>query len=485
MFCHVWQRPTISTMNQPTNTNKFSRFFALVKQSLRGGEYDYTSGNVRVAIILLAIPMILELSLESVFAVVDIFFVSKLGSNATQTVGLTESVITIVYSLAIGLSTAATAMVARRVGEKNTEAAAHAGMQALIMSIIATVFISAAGLIFAPDILRIMGATPDVVKEGVVFTRIMLGGSVVIILLFLINGIFRGAGNAAIAMRSLWLASLINIFLCPALINGWGPLPELGLKGAAIATTIGRGTGVLYQCYHLFLNKKGTINLRKEHFIIDFPLMKSLVKIAWPATFQFIIASGSWIVLSQLVAVTGGTHASAGYQIAIRNVVFFILPAWGLSNAAATLVGQNLGAKQPGRAEQSVLLTTKYNAIFMSGVMLLFIFFARPIISIFTSVPEDLHYGAQSLQIIGTGYIFYGIGMVMIQALNGAGDTKTPTRINLLCFWFFQIPLAYLLVKVFKMGVIGAFIAIPVAESVLALSAWYYFKKGKWKEVKV
>jgi len=485
MFCHVWQRPTISTMNQPTNTNKFSRFFALVKQSLRGGEYDYTSGNVRVAIILLAIPMILELSLESVFAVVDIFFVSKLGSNATQTVGLTESVITIVYSLAIGLSTAATAMVARRVGEKNPKAASHAGMQALIMSLIATVFISAAGLVFAPDILRIMGATPEVVKEGTVFTRIMLGGSVVIILLFLINGIFRGAGNAAIAMRSLWLASLINIFLCPALINGWGPFPELGLKGAAIATTIGRGAGVLYQCYHLFLNKKGIINLGKEHFIIDFPLMKSLVKIAWPATFQFIIASGSWIVLSQLVAVTGGTHASAGYQIAIRNVVFFILPAWGLSNAAATLVGQNLGAKQPGRAERSVLLTTKYNAIFMSGVMLLFIFFARPIISIFTSVPEDLHYGAQSLQIIGTGYIFYGIGMVMIQALNGAGDTKTPTRINLLCFWFFQIPLAYLLVKVFKIGVIGAFIAIPVAESVLALSAWYYFKKGKWKEVKV
>ena len=485
MFCHVWQRPTISTMNQPFNTNKFSRFFALVKHSLRGGEYDYTSGNVRVALILLAIPMILELSLESVFAVVDIFFVSKLGSNATQTVGLTESVITIVYSLAIGLSTAATAMVARRVGEKNPKAAAHAGMQALIMSLIATVFISAAGLVFAPDILRIMGATPEVVKQGTVFTRIMLGGSVVIILLFLINGIFRGAGNAAIALRSLWLASLINIFLCPALINGWGPFPELGLKGAAIATTIGRGAGVLYQCYHLFLNKKGIINLGKEHFIIDFPLMKSLVKIAWPATFQFIIASGSWIVLSQLVAVTGGTHASAGYQIAIRNVVFFILPAWGLSNAAATLVGQNLGAKQPGRAERSVLLTTKYNAIFMSGVMLLFIFFAHPIISIFTRVPEDLHYGAQSLQIIGTGYIFYGIGMVMIQALNGAGDTKTPTRINLLCFWFFQIPLAYLLVKVFKMGVIGAFISIPVAESVLALSAWYYFKKGKWKEVKV
>ena len=472
-------------MSQSTYTNKVSYFFSLFKQSLRGGEYDYTQGSIRAAILLLAVPMILELSLESVFALVDIFFVSKLGSNAVQTVGLTESVITLVYSLAIGLSTAATAMVARRIGEKNPEAAAHAGMQALIMSLIATVFISAAGIIFAPDILRIMGATPVVIKEGAVFTRIMLGGSVVIILLFLINGIFRGAGNAAIAMRSLWIASIINIILCPAFINGWGPLPELGLKGAAIATVIGRGTGVLYQCYFLFKGKKGSISLGKEHFIIDFPLMKSLVKIAWPATFQFIIASGSWIVLAHLVAVTGGTHASAGYQIAIRNMVFFILPAWGLSNAAATLVGQNLGAKQPDRAEKSVLLTTKYNAIFMSGVMLLFIFFARPIISFFTTVPEDLKFGAQALQIMGTGYIFYGIGMVMIQALNGAGDTKTPTWINFFGFWLFQIPLAYLLVKVFKLGVVGAFIAIPVAESALAIAAWYYFKKGKWKKVKV
>jgi len=472
--------------NQAVHKNKLSHFISLIGQSLRGGNYDYTQGSIRVAIVLLAIPMILELSLESVFAVVDIFFVSKhIGSNATQTVGLTESVLTVIYSLAIGLSVGATAMVARRIGEKDPAAAAHAGMQALIMALFATVIISITGAIFAPNILRIMGATPDVIKEGTVFTRIMLGGSVVIILLFLINGIFRGAGNAAIAMRSLWLASLINIFLCPALILGWGPLPALGLKGAAIATTIGRGMGVLYQCYHLFWNKKGIINLSKEHFIIDFSVMKSLIKIAWPATFQFIIASGSWIVLTQLIATTGGTHASAGYQIAIRNVMFFILPAWGLSNAAATLVGQNLGAKEPGRAEKSVMLTTKYNAIFMSGVMLLFIFFAKPIISIFTLVPEDLAYGAQSLQIMGVGFIFYGIGMVMIQALNGAGDTKTPTWINFFSFWMFQIPLAYLLAKGFDMGPTGAFIAVPVAETFLALTAWYYFKKGKWKEVKV
>lgn len=471
--------------NSSLHKTKWAHFIFLVRQSLRGNEYDYTQGSIRVAIILLAIPMILELSLESVFAVVDIFFVSKLGSNAVQTVGLTESVITLVYSLAIGLSTAATAMVARRIGEKNSDAAAHAGMQALILSLIATVFISAAGIVFAPNILYIMGATDAVVREGAVFTRIMLGGSIVIILLFLINGVFRGAGNAAIAMRSLWLASLLNIFLCPSLIYGWGPFPELGLQGAAIATTLGRGAGVLYQCYHLFGNKKSTINFRKEHFIIDFPLMKSLIKLAWPATFQFIIASGSWIVLAQLVAVTGGTHASAGYQIAIRNVVFFILPAWGLSNAAATLVGQNLGARQPGRAEKSVLLTARYNAIFMSAVMLLFIFFADPIIRLFTAEPEDVYFGTLSLQIMGTGYIFYGVGMVMIQALNGAGDTKTPTKINLICFWLFQVPLAYLLVKIFKLGVTGAFIAIPVAETALAIAAWYSFKKGKWKEIKI
>jgi putative MATE family efflux protein len=472
-------------MLETNHTNKLSYYISLIRRSIRGSDYDYTQGSIRVAIVLLAIPMILELSLESVFAVVDIFFVSSLGSKATQTVGLTESVITIVYSLAIGLSTAATAMVARRIGEKDPLAASHAGMQALIMAIIATVIVSSAGVIFAPNILHVMGASGEVVKDGAIFTRIMLGGSLVIILLFLINGIFRGAGNAAIAMRSLWLASLINIFLCPALIKGWGPLPELGLKGAAVATTIGRGIGVLYQCYHLFWNKKSTINLSREHFIIDFPLMKSLIKIAWPATFQFIIASGSWIVLSQLVAKTGGEHASAGYQIAIRNLVFFILPAWGLSNAAATLVGQNLGAKRPERAEQSVMLTARYNAIFMTGVMLLFLFFARPIIGIFTHSPEDMAYGVQALRILGAGFIFYGIGMVMIQSLNGAGDTKTPTRINLVSFWFFQIPLAYLLVKGFNLGVVGAFIAIPVAETFLALAAWYYFRKGNWKKVVV
>ncbi len=463
---------------QQKDQSRFSYIIQTIKLSLNGDEQDYTQGSIRKAVFLLAIPMILELSLESVFAVVDMFFVGKLGQNAIATVGLTESVVTIIYSIAIGLSTAATAVVARRIGEKNPEAAAHAGAQSIIIAMIATVVLSIAGIVFAADVLQLMGASAEVVKEGAVFTRIMLGGSVAIMLLFLINGIFRGAGNAAMAMKSLWIASIINIILCPIFIH------YFGLKGAAIATVIGRSTGVLYQCYHLFKGS-GILKFHAYHFNWDGKIIRSIINIASPATIQFVIASGSWIVLARLVAETGGTTASAGYQIAIRNVVFFILPAWGLSNAAATLVGQNLGAKQPHRAEQSVLITAKYNAIFMGIVMLLFLFFATPIIRIFTQDAAVVEFGARALQIMGAGYIFYGLGMVMIQALNGAGDTKTPTIINLVCFWAFQIPLAYFLANGLGWKSTGAFIAIPIAETLIALIAWYYFKKGKWKEVKV
>jgi putative MATE family efflux protein len=473
--------------HQTVYKNKLSHFLSLVRQSLRGDEYDYTQGSIRKAIVLLAIPMILELCLESVFAVVDMYFVSHLEHGAKQamaTVGLTESVISIVYTLGFGVAMAATAVVARRIGEKDTEGAAHAGAQSILIGIGVSIVLSIAGVIFAPDILKLMGAAPDVVAEGTPFARIMFGSSLIIIMLFLINGIYRGAGDAAMALRSLWIASGINIILCPLLIYGYGPFPELGLKGAAIATVIGRTTGVIYQCYHLFGGKR-IIHLLKRHFKWDTPVIKTLVEVAWPATSQFFIQSGSWIVLSWLVSQTGSTDASAGYQVAIRNVVFFILPAWGLSNAAATLVGQNLGAKQPERAAQSVLLTTKYNAIFMGVVMLLFLLLAPQIMSIFTKEAEVHRYGVSALQIIGAGYIFYGIGMVMIQALNGAGDSKTPTIINLIGFWFFQIPLAWILAKTFNMGPIGAFIAIPVAESFLALAAWYYFRLGKWKEVKL
>ena len=406
------------------------------------------------------------------------FFVGKLGQNAIATVGLTESVITIVYSVAIGLSTAATAIVSRRIGEKNPEDAAHAGAQSLIVAAIVIVITSITGVVFAGDILSLMGASNDVVRDGAIFTRIMFGGSAAIMLLFLINGIFRGAGDAAMAMKSLWIASIINIVLCPIFIHFFG------LKGAAIATVIGRSTGVLYQCYHLFKGS-GILKFHKHHFKFDTPIIKSIITIAWPATLQFIIASGSWIILAKIVAETGGTTASAGYQIAIRNVVFFILPAWGLSNAAATLVGQNLGAKEIGRAEQSVYLTAKYNAIFMSFVMVLFIFFSHPIIHFFTKDEAVIAFGAKALQIIGTGYIFYGIAMVMTQALNGAGDTRTPTIINFICFWLFQVPLAYYLAKGLDMRSTGAFIAIPAAETLIALIAWYYFRRGKWKTVTV
>lgn len=465
-------------MSETIQPKFFPKLYAAIKLSLNGEEQDYTKGSIPKAVFLLAIPMILELSLESVFAVVDMFFVSKLGQNAIATVGLTESVITILYSIAIGLSTAATAVVARRIGEKNPEAAAHAGAQSLVIALLITFFLSIAGAVFAEEILGLMGASEAVIREGAVFTRIMFAGSIGIILLFLINGIFRGAGNAAMAMKSLWIASIINIILCPLLIHNYG------LKGAAIATVIGRCSGVLYQCYHLFKGS-GILKFNMPHFRIDMPIIRSIITIAWPATLQFVIASGSWIVIARLVAETGGTTASAGYQIAIRNVVFFILPAWGLSNAAATLVGQNLGAKQVERAEQSVLITAKYNAIFMSFVMILFLFFSEPIIRLFSSDDAVVAYGALSLQIIGSAYIFYGIGMVMTQALNGAGDTRTPTLINFVCFWLFQIPLAYFLAKGIDLKSTGAFIAIPVAETVIALVASYYFRKGKWKEVKV
>ncbi|CAN5825709.1 MATE family efflux transporter [soil metagenome] len=458
--------------------NNRASLLSVIRLSLNGEQQDYTQGSIRKAVFLLAIPMILELSLESVFALVDMFFVGKLGQNAIATVGLTESVITIVYSLAIGLSVGATAVVARRIGEKNPEAAAHAGAQSLIIAFFLTVILSVTGFIFAGDILRLMGASDDVVRDGTIFTRIMFGGCLPIILLFLINGIFRGAGDAAMAMKSLWIASGVNILLCPVLIHFFG------LKGAAIATVIGRSSGVIYQCYHLFKGS-GILKIHRPHFKYDNVIIKSLLKIGSPATFQFIMASGSWIVLARLVAETGGTEASAGYQIAIRNVIFFILPAWGLSNAAATLVGQNLGAKEFARAEESVLLTAKYSGIFMSFVTVIFVCFATQIISFFSKDAAVIDYGAKALRIIGTGYIFYGIGMVLTQSLNGAGDSKTPTLINFICFWLFQIPFAYLLAKGFGMESTGAFIAIPVAQALITILGWFYFKKGKWKEVKV
>ncbi|MES2853767.1 MAG: MATE family efflux transporter [Bacteroidota bacterium] len=467
--------------------NLFSRIFTTLKQAIKGDEsFDYTSGSIKKGVILLAIPMVLEMLMESVFALVDLYFVGHLeqSSYAIQAVGLTESVITIVYSIAIGISMAATAVVARRIGEKDPVAAAKAGMQAIIIAFVINTIISIFGFIYAKDILLFMGASIEAAEYGLNFTRIMMGGSLCIMLLFLINGIFRGAGNAAIAMKSLWLANICNIILCPILINGFGPIPAFGLMGAAMATTIGRSIGVLYQLYHLF-NGRGILKIIPSYFIPDLEQIKALVKIAAPGVLQFVIASCSWIFLAQLVATTGGDHGSAGYQTALRIMMFFILPAWGLSNAAATLVGQNLGAKKIERAEKSVFTTAKYNVIFMAIITVITLFFASSLISFFTNDLIIQKIAVEALQTMCLGYVFYGIGMVLINTFNGAGDTWTPTMINFFGFWLFQIPLAYLLSKYYKMGPTGVFIAIPIAETAITLASIVLYKRGKWKRIKV
>lgn len=467
--------------------NLFSRIFTTLKQAIKGDEsFDYTSGSIKKGVILLAIPMVLEMLMESVFALVDLYFVGHLeqSSYAIQAVGLTESVITIVYSIAIGISMAATAVVARRIGEKDPIAAAKAGMQAIIIAFVINTIISIFGFIYAKDILLFMGASVEAATYGVNFTRIMMGGSLCIMLLFLINGIFRGAGNAAIAMKSLWLANICNIILCPILINGFGPIPAFGLMGAAMATTIGRSIGVLYQLYHLF-NGRGILKIIPSYFIPDLEQIKALVKIAAPGVLQFVIASCSWIFLAQLVATTGGDHGSAGYQTALRIMMFFILPAWGLSNAAATLVGQNLGAKKIDRAEKSVFTTAKYNVIFMAIITVITLIFSNSLISFFTNDLIIQKIAVEALQTMCLGYVFYGIGMVLINTFNGAGDTWTPTMINFFGFWLFQIPLAYLLSKYYKMGPTGVFIAIPIAETAITLASIVLYKRGKWKRIKV
>ena len=463
-----------------------AKILSVIKQSLSGKELDFTEGSIRKAVILLAIPMMLEMAMESIFALVDLYFVGHLhnSSIAIQTVGLTESVLTIIYSLAIGMSMAATAVVARRVGEKDPVAASKAGMQAIVVAVVLNLILSFFAFIYAADILILMGASAQTAIEGVPFIRIMMGSSTIIVLLFLINGIFRGAGNAAIAMKSLMIANFANILLCPLLINGLGPIPAFGLTGAAIATTIGRGLGVCYQIYHLS-NGKGLLKPKLAYFKPHFEQIKALLKIATPGIFQFVIASCSWIFLAQLVATTGGDHGSAGYQTALRLMMFFMLPAWGMSNAAATLVGQNLGAKKIERAEQSVMKTAKYVAIYMLTVMLLTFAFGHYFISFFSNDPLIREFARTALNIMSAGYIFYGMGMVLISTFNGAGDTWTPTKVNFFGFWLFQIPLAYLLAKYFNLGPEGVFIAIPVAEIGIAIAGFILFKKGRWKTINV
>lgn len=451
--------------------------YLLFKESLNSEGKDFTKGSLRKAIFLLAVPMILEMCMESVFAVVDIFFVSKLGSAAAATVGLTESVLTIIYSLAIGLSMAATAMVARRVGEKDPEAAAVAGAQALLICLLLSVLISIVGLLYAPEILALVGASAEVIQMGSTYITIMLTGNLVIMLLFLINGIFRGAGDAAIAMKSLWLANICNIILCPLLIHFYG------LTGAAMATTTGRGIGVLYQLYHL--NKgQGVIKLSIAHFKPVITVIQSILNIASTGTLQFLIASASWIFMARIIA-GYGSDAIAGYTIAIRLIIFFLMPAWGLSNAAATLVGQNLGAKQIERAERSVWKTAKYNGVFMAIVSFLFITAAPFFVGLMSQEPMVIETGSNALRIISFGYLFYGVGMVMMNAFNGAGDSRTPTFINFFWFWIFQIPVAYLLSSYAQWGTNGVFWAIVITETCIAITSMILFKRGRWKTIKI
>jgi putative MATE family efflux protein len=464
-------------MTANTNPSGIKNIFSFIKQSLSSDEQDFTKGSIRKAVFLLAIPMILEMCMESIFAIVDIFFVSKLGSNAISTVGLTEGMLAIIYSIGFGMSMAATAMVARRVGEKNNEEAAKAGAQAIVLTVGISLVVSVIGILFSKQLLGLMGATQDVINYGSHFTQIMLGCNVVIMLLFLLNGIFRGAGNAAIAMKSLWIANICNIILCPILIH------QYGITGAAIATTTGRGIGVCYQSYQL-LKGKGIIKMYVQHFIPDAGVLNGLLKVASTATLQFIVASASWIAMARIMAGIGNDQLS-GYTIAIRLIVFFILPAFGLSNAAATLVGQNLGAKQPERAEQSVWKVAKYNAIFMGSVSLLFLIGANFFIGLITSEPTVIKTAVLALRIISLGYIFYGIGMVMMNAFNGAGDSKTPTLVNLFWFWIFQIPVAYFTAVVLGWGEKGVFISIVVTETAVTLTSVILFKKGKWKKVKI
>ena len=459
------------------------KIFDLFKEAITGSESNFTSGSINRAIVLLSIPMILEMVMESLFAVVDAFFVAQVGVNAIATVGLTESVITLVYSIAIGLSMAATAMIARRIGENKPEAAAIASVQAIMITVFIAIVLGILGFIFAADVLRLMGGSEELITTGVNYTRIMFGGNIVIMLLFLFNGIFRGAGNASIAMYALWIANISNIILDPLLIFGIGPFPELGVTGAAVATNIGRGIGVAFQLFILFKGI-GIVKILDRHFRANWEVIKKILDVAATGTFQFLIASASWIVLMRIIA-RFGSEAVAGYTIAIRIIIFTILPAWGLANAAATLVGQNLGAKKPERAETSVWRAAFFNMIFLTTVSVIFILGAEFFIRIFTADPPVIEAGVLSLRIICMGYIFFAYGMVISQAFNGAGDTRTPTIINFVCFWLIEIPLGYFLAINVGWELAGVCAAVAIAETLQAIICIYIFRKGRWKLVKI
>lgn len=459
------------------------KLYTYFKIAVKGSESEFTSGSINKAIFLLSVPMVLEMSMEALFAVVDAFWVGRIGKVAVATIGLTESVIMVIYSIAIGMSMAATALVARRIGEKNPKAAGHAAFHAMLIAFVLSILISGFGIYFARDILVLMGGSEKLVESGYRYAQWMLGGNLCIILLFLINGIFRGAGDASMAMRSLWIANGLNIILDPIFIFGLGPIPEFGVEGAAIATTIGRSSGVIYQLYELF-NGKRIIKLTIENIKLKWKTIRSVFDIALGGMSQFLIESASWIFLVRIIAEFGDA-AIAGYTFAFRIIIFTVLPSWGMANAASTLVGQNLGAGKPQRAEESVWKTAHLNTAVLGAISIVFYIWASFFIGIFTKDGDVLHYGTLALRIICIGYITFAYGMVISQAFNGAGDTKTPTYMNIVFFWLIQIPLAYFLAFHLNMGFTGAMISVAVAFALHATACVYLFRLGKWKLVKV
>lgn len=460
--------------------NKFYTYFFI---SLRGEESEFTSGSITKAIFLLSVPMVLEMVMESLFAVVDVYFVGKIGVDAIATVGLTESVVMIVYSIGIGLSMAATAIVSRRVGEKKIKKAGDAAFQSMLIGTVFSIIISIVGIIYAEDILRLMGGSEKLVKSGFGYTRVMLGGNLCIILLFLLNAIYRGAGDASMAMRSLWIANGLNIVLDPLFIFGWGPIPAYGLEGAAMASTVGRSIGVFYQLIGLMSGTR-LIKLTVSNVKLKWKTLKDIFSIGLGGMGQFLIESASWLFLVRIIS-EFGSDALAGYTISFRIIVFTILPSWGFANAAATLVGQNLGAVKPDRAEKSVWITAHWNAVFLFLVSIIFYLFSPQFVGIFAENDVVIGYGIKSLRIICLGYIFFSYGMIISHAFNGAGDTKTPSLMNILFFWVIQIPLAYLLAFELDFGFEGAITSVAISFALHAVACIFWFKKGSWKKVEV
>jgi putative MATE family efflux protein len=467
------------TISPPAERN----FWQALKDAVAGSEADYTQIPLKRAILLLAVPMILELIMESTFAVVDIYFVGKLGASAVATVGLTETYLFLLYSIAMGLAMAVTAIIARRIGEKKKDDAAKSAVQSIFLAILCSIPFSIGGLFFAKDLLRLMGGDAWTIEHGYRYTQWMLGGNVVIVLLFVINAIFRGGGDAAIAMRVLWIGNGINIVLVPILINGWGPIPAMGIEGAAIATTIGRGTGVLIQLWTLFNGSK-RIKVKLSQLYWDAKVIIGILKTSMGGVGQMIVSMTSWIFLMRILSDVG-SEAVAGSTIALRIMMFTMMPAWGLSNAAATLVGQNLGAGQPDRAESSVWKIGVYNMIFLVGVSFIYFFYNDSLMRIFTEDERVIAIGSEWLRILSYSYFVYGWWMVSVQAFNGAGDTKTPTRINIVFFWLIQIPLCYLLAIHYEWAHSGVFWGVFISETSVGLFTLWLFSKGKWKTVQV